>query len=157
MRPAKENDLECILRLLDLAFAPSQFESRLVRGLVQNARPLHHWVLDSEGSLNAYVCCSHAYRAERPIGFHLAPVAVHPKHQGKGLGTLLIRETLLQPPIAGGSIFVLGKPSYYTRFGFRRVSRPICPFNPSNDHFMALHYESQEDFWIGYESEFIAM
>jgi predicted N-acetyltransferase YhbS len=49
---------------------------------------------------------------------------------------------------------VLGEPSYYARFGFRRVKQPICPFDPSNEHFMALHYEDQEGFQIGYESEF---
>jgi putative acetyltransferase len=155
MRPAEQNDLDSIAELLDLAFAPSQFESRLVNALVQNTRPIHHWVLEGADGLNAYVCYSHAYRGERPIGFHLAPVAVHPEHQGKGLGSLLIRETLLQPPIAGSSLFVLGRPSYYTRLGLRLVAQPRCPFNPNNDHFMALHYESQEDFWIGYESEFI--
>src|SRR5262245_22601771 len=121
MRPATQYDVESIVRLLDLAFAPSQAESRLVRALAENARPIHHWVLEGNDRLNAYVCYSRAYRAERPIGFHLAPVAVHPDHQRSGLGSAIIRQTLLQPPIAASPVFVVGEPSYYARFGFRRV------------------------------------
>src|SRR5262245_50406156 len=108
MRPANQNDLESIVKLLDLAFTPSQVESSLVRALVQNRRPIHHWVLESEGSLRAYVCYSQAYRASTPIGFHLAPIAVHPEHQGRGLGSRIIRQTLLESPIACQSVFVLG-------------------------------------------------
>ena len=156
MRPATQNDLESIVRLLDLAFAPSQFESRLVRALVKNARLIHHWVLEGEDDLYAYVCYSRAYRAERPIGFHLAPVAVHPERHRKGLGSTIIRESLLQPPIAASAAFVVGEPSYYARFGFRSVQQPICPFDPSSTHFMALRYEGLDEFQIGYEPEFMA-
>jgi putative acetyltransferase len=155
MRPVNESDLESVLRLVDLAFVPSRLESRLVKALVQKGRQLYQWVLESEDSLTAYACYSQAYREQRSIGFHLAPVAVHPEHQGKGIGSLIIRETLRQPPIAGSSVFVLGRPSYYTRFGFRRVTHPTCPFNPSNHHFLALNYEPQDEFCIGYEPEFI--
>ena len=58
-------------------------------------------------------------------------------------------------PIAGSPVFVVGEPSYYTRFGFRRVRQPVCPFEPSNEHFMALHYDSQDEFQVGYEPEFL--
>src|SRR5262245_28956171 len=128
MRCANSNDLERILKLLDVAFAASQAESCLVKALVQNARPIHHWILESEGTLTAYVCYSQAYRAGLSIGLHLAPVAVHPQHQRKGLGSRIIRESLLERPIAGRPVFVLGEPSYYSRFGFRRIRQPTCPF-----------------------------
>ena len=155
MRRATQEDLELIVRLLDAAFAPSQAESKLVRALVEKTRPIHQWVLEGEGILTAYLCYSLAYQAAGPIGFHLAPVAVHPLYQRRGLGSTLIRETLLEPPVAGNSIFVLGEPSYYERFGFRRVRQPVCPFELNNEHFMALHYEYQAEFEIGYEPEFM--
>ena len=155
MRRANQNDLHSILSLLDLAFAPSQVESKLVRSLVEHARPIHQWVLESEGILKAYICYSTAFRAERPIGLHLAPVAVHPQQQRRGLGSTMIRETLVQPPIGASAVFVLGEPSYYERFGFQRVQRPVCPFEPNNAHFMALRYQSEENFQIGYESDFM--
>ena len=154
-RPATATDLAGIMKLLDLAFAPSQSESRLVRALLGNARPAYQWLIESEGDLLAYICYSTAYRERRPIGFHLAPVAVAPERQRRGLGSRIIRHTLLQPPIADSPVFVLGEVSYYTRFGFRRVRQPVCPFEPSNEHFMALRYESQDDFQVGYEPEFM--
>src|SRR5262249_32782712 len=101
------------------------------------------------------VCYSQAYRASTPIGFHLAPIAVHPEHQSRGLGSRIIRQTLLESPIACHAVFVLGDPSYYARFGFRGVERPTCPFDANNEHFMALRYELEEDFQIGYEAEFM--
>jgi putative acetyltransferase len=84
----------------------------------------------------------------------LAPVAVHPEWQRKGLGTDLIRLTLAQPPISYSSVFVLGDPKFYSRFGFFRVQEPRCPFDPTNEHFMALRYTGSDPFVIGYEKDF---
>ena len=154
IRPATQSDLESIVRLLDLAFAPSRDESSLVKALVKSGCETYQWVMESGGSLSACACYSRAYHQERFIGFHLAPVAVQPDCQKRGLGSELIRQTLLQPPISSSSVFVVGEPSYYGRFGFRRVEQPTCPFNPSNSNFMALRYESHEAFLIGYEPEF---
>src|SRR5262249_38640696 len=155
MRPPTLAALEAVIKLLDLAFAPSQFESRLISALASNARPTYQWLIEAEGDLLAHICYSRAYRNGRPVGFHLAPLAVHPKHQRRGFGSRITHETLLQPTIAGSPVFVLGEPSYYTRFGFRRVTKPVCPFEPSNEHFMALRYQSQDEFQIGYEPEFL--
>jgi hypothetical protein len=100
------------------------------------------------------VCYSPAYRAEQSIGWHLAPVAVHPEWQKRGHGSNLIRQTLAQADISGSPVFVLGDPGYYRRFGFYPVRQPQCPFEPRNEHFMALRYNCQDSFVIGYEKEF---
>ena len=58
---------------------------------------------------------SHGRVADQPV-LILAPVAVLPDFQGRGIGAQLIREALTS---AGGSpVTVLGDPSYYGRFGF---------------------------------------
>ncbi len=50
----------------------------------------------------------------------LAPLAVIPELQGRGLGGELIRAGLRQlTDMATDLVFVLGHPGYYTRFGFR--------------------------------------
>jgi putative acetyltransferase len=155
MRLVQPDDLESIVRLLDLAFAPSRFESRLVRALMENRRSLHHWVIEHGHELLAYVCYSAAYRGEEAIGWHLAPVAVDPNWQRQGLGSSLIRATLAQSPMFSCPVFALGDPAYYGRFGFRRVPQPRCPFDPGNAHFMALNYQAGGDrFVVGYEPEF---
>ena len=155
MRPAIPTDLQAIRKLLDAAFAPSRSESGLVDALAKNARPIHHWVIDSGAALLAYICYSRAYREEVPVGYHLAPVAVHPEHQRHGHGSRIIRESLIRSPIEGTPVFVLGDPAFYARFGFRKIRQPVCPFEPGNEHFMALRYEARDEFQVGYEPEFM--
>lgn len=49
----------------------------------------------------------------------LAPLAVDPRHQGRGVGSALVRTGLATLDGAGVDlIFVLGDPAYYGRFGF---------------------------------------
>ena len=53
----------------------------------------------------------------------LAPIGVLPEHQGRGIGSHLIREGLLACGEADyGAAVVLGEPGYYSRFGFGRAS-----------------------------------
>jgi predicted N-acetyltransferase YhbS len=51
--------------------------------------------------------------------FGLGPISVHPTHQRKGIGGLMIEEALnwLRSRNAAGCV-VLGDPAYYGRFGF---------------------------------------
>ena len=58
--------------------------------------------------------------AEMPIEAQiLAPLAVHPDEQNKGIGERLINEGLSQLKASGTElVFVLGHPGYYPRCGF---------------------------------------
>lgn len=145
-----------IRALLDGAFAPSTFESSLVLALRKSRREMLEWIIRSDSRVVAHIAFTRAYRGSSPIGFHLAPVAVLPALQRKGFGTELISQALQHPRLALVPVFVLGDPQYYVRFGFRRITRPICPFEPTNEHFQALRWESSEMFTIGYEPEFKA-
>ena len=50
----------------------------------------------------------------------LAPLAVHPDHQGKGIGGALIRASLDRAKELGHAIvIVLGEPALYSKFGFK--------------------------------------
>ena len=55
----------------------------------------------------------------------LAPVAVEPGHQGRGIGSALVRAALAARP--GHTVVVLGEPRFYGRFGFRPVAWD-CPY-----------------------------
>ncbi|MEK0162600.1 N-acetyltransferase [Phaeobacter sp. JH20_36] len=49
----------------------------------------------------------------------LGPVAVHPTHQGEGLGGALIRDSLAKAEERGWSrVLLVGDAPYYRRFGF---------------------------------------
>jgi len=71
----------------------------------------------------------------------LAPMAITPNFQRKGMGSLLLREGLRTAKKMGfQSIFVLGHPEYYPKFGFKKAStwKIKCPFEAPDDAFMAL-------------------
>jgi putative acetyltransferase len=56
---------------------------------------------------------------ESPGVAGLAPVAVDPAHQGRGIGAALVRAGLEGCPALGWrAIFLVGDPRYYSRIGF---------------------------------------
>jgi putative acetyltransferase len=74
-------------------------------------------------------------------GLALAPVAVTPSHQGKGIGSALIRRGLAEAGARGhGVVIVVGHPEYYPRFGFVPAqARGIhAPFPVNDASFLAL-------------------
>ncbi len=75
----------------------------------------------------------------------LAPVAVLPDYQRKGIGTLLIREGLKECARSGfGAVVVLGHPDFYPRFGFIPASRKSlrCEYDVPDEAFMVLELAS---------------
>lgn len=70
----------------------------------------------------------------------LAPVGVHPNHQGKKIGTQLI-EYAVQYLKSQNTPFLMtyGDPKYYSRFGFQWVSTQTVP---------APHPLSQPEGWL---------
>ncbi len=58
------------------------------------------------------------------VGTGLAPLAVLPQYQGKGVGSALVRAGLDEMRIAGEPfVIVVGHPGYYPKFGFERASK----------------------------------
>jgi putative acetyltransferase len=77
--------------------------------------------------------------ARRVAGLALAPLAVLPEVQSRGVGSELVRRGLEECRRAGHAIvLVVGHPSYYPRFGFSaELARPLeTPY--AGDSFMAL-------------------
>lgn len=71
----------------------------------------------------------------------LAPMAVAPAWQGRGVGTRLVRAGLEHLRAAGSrAVIVLGHPNYYPRFGFAPASRFGLRWEHSapDEAFMAL-------------------
>jgi len=71
----------------------------------------------------------------------LAPVAVDPGFQKRGLGSALIRWSLAEcRRMEHRRVIVLGEPAYYGRFGFTPASRfgIACPFPAPPEAFMVL-------------------
>lgn len=58
----------------------------------------------------------------------LGPVAVHPTHQGEGLGGLLINASLHRARDEGWArVMLVGDAPYYARFGFQKLDDIVMP------------------------------
>jgi putative acetyltransferase len=75
----------------------------------------------------------------------LAPLAVAPEHQRKGVGVALVRTGLDQCTGLGfGAVVVLGHPDYYHRFGFSSSARfgIGCNYQVAEDAFMVVELQA---------------
>jgi len=74
----------------------------------------------------------------------LAPIAVHPEHQRRGIGAGLIRTGLSRARVAGFDVVVVvGHANYYPRFGFKsaRAHGIYCPFDVPDSAWLLVELE----------------
>ena len=140
--------------LLRQAFPGSNYEVQLVENLHKNGKTVHEWVCVHTNKIIAYIAFSHAYNGPEVCGLHLAPFAVKPEFQKQGIGSELLRFSLRQEIIKEKTIFVLGDPGFYQKFGFEPCNMPICPFVKKNARFLSIRNKTYSQFTVGYESEF---
>jgi putative acetyltransferase len=140
--------------LLRRAFPYSEYEAALVEKLHENGREIHEWVCIHTGKVIAYIAFTNAYNGSEICGLHLAPMAVSPDFQRQGVGSELLRFALRQEVIKSQTLYVLGEPAYYSRFGFEPVVLPVCPFDRNNAHFLGMRTGPAGHFIVGYEPEF---
>jgi putative acetyltransferase len=71
----------------------------------------------------------------------LAPLAVTPTEQRRGIGSALVLEGLEQLKLRGEQVvFVLGDPAFYSRFGFCAGAAAAFASPYAGPHFMALPF-----------------
>ncbi len=126
IRPEGPTDSDAIRRVLEAAF-PDVFESRLVALLRAGGHLLISLLAEEDESVVGHVAFSPVRidgEAAEGIGVGLAPLAVLPDHQRRGIGGRLVREGLAACERAGyGFVVLLGEPAYYRRFGFDRADQ----------------------------------
>ncbi|MDH3348375.1 MAG: N-acetyltransferase [Desulfobulbaceae bacterium] len=140
--------------LLRQTFPGSNYEIKLVENFHKNKTTVHEWVCIHSNVIIAYIAFSKAYKGSDICGLHLGPLAVKPDFQNQGIGSELLRFALRQEEIKTNTIFVLGNPFFYQKFGFKPCNLPICPFGKNNKHFLSLRNNITDQFTVGYESEF---
>jgi putative acetyltransferase len=140
VRPERGDDAGPIRNILTAAF-PGNAEADLVERLRREGDLVLGLAAD-DGGVRGYAAFARL-RVDDAQGTHdvvaLAPVAVAPDLQRRGIGGTLIREGHRQLAARGERlVFVLGCPAYYSRFGYSRLA--VQPFESaySGPHFMAL-------------------
>jgi len=121
IRNTIDGDLDEILRINKDAFGQDE-EANLVADLLvdDSARPLVSLLaLDDEKAVG-HILFTRVQVGDGDVSAAiLAPMAVVPDKQGKGIGDQLIRAGLEQLKMSGVElVFVLGWPDYYPRHGF---------------------------------------
>jgi len=141
VRPETTEDQSAVRRVNRLAFGGDD-EARLVDELRDSGYARASLVAEEGGQIVGYILFSQLpILTKGGIGeaLSLAPMAVVPSHQRRGIGSLLVKEGLRTCREAGHRIVVvLGHPEFYPRFGFsaKLAERLKAPY--SGEAFMAL-------------------
>ena len=129
VRPYRAEDAAAVREVHERAFAGRREEAHLVEMLhAAGAAPVSLVAATEPGGRVVGHVLFSPVRVDgsgsgSPPMVGLAPVGVLPECQGRGTGSHLIREGLVACRRAGyGAAVVLGEPSYYSRFGFKRAS-----------------------------------
>ncbi len=155
IRKVTDENLAKAVGLLLASFPDSAYEAGLVKNLHEHGKLVHDWVCIHTNKVIAYIGFSAAYHGKEMCGLHLGPMAVNPEFQRQGIGSALLGYALRQEPVKDSTIFVLGNPGFYQRFGFTLCSMPVCPFDNHNQHFLSLRNNVTKSFRVGYEPEFM--
>ncbi|SEI73866.1 Predicted N-acetyltransferase YhbS [Pseudooceanicola nitratireducens] len=135
--------------LYDLCFAPGReaLSSYRLRDEVPKVAALCLVARDASGVIGGAI----RYWPVRISGHRallLGPVAVHPTHQGEGVGALLIAQSLNKAQDIGWDrVMLVGDPPYYSRFGFSHLPGVVMPPPTNPDRVLGL--ELSDGAWDG--------
>ncbi len=142
IRPEHPADGAAIYAVHEAAF-PTDAEARLVDALCAQGKVAVSLAAELEGHIIGHVLFSPVSIESNPnhiTGVGLAPFAVLPDYQRRGIGHRLVEAGIDACRRAGfGFIVVLGEPAYYRRFGFRRaLTYGLSNTYGADEEFMAL-------------------
>src|SRR6056297_641243 len=129
LTPETDDDWWEVEALYDLCFAPGReaLSSYRLRDGVPPVAGLSTVARDADGILAGAVRYW-PVRVGDARALLLGPVAVHPTHQGEGLGGWLIRESVERARALGWArVMLVGDAPYYGRFGFARLEGVEMP------------------------------
>ena len=123
IRMERPEDREAVFAVNLTAFG-GEFEPKLVDGLRKSPAfiPELSLVATVDGLVAGYILFIRLVILNGSVehsALGLAPLAVEPGRQNRGIGTSLVRAGLAECARLGHSlVFVVGRPQYYGRFGF---------------------------------------
>jgi putative acetyltransferase len=146
IREEKESDWEEVFRVNQAAFDTSA-EAHLVNSLREQCHPIVSLVGEEERKIIGHILFSPVRLLGHPSLYlmGLAPMAVLPEYQRKGIGSALVKSGLEKCRALGiGAVVLLGHIAYYPRFGFvPSVRYGIgCEYEAPEEAFMVLELQS---------------
>ena len=142
IRPERTADIAAV-RAVNLAAFEGSTEADLVDVLRRQADPIVSLVADEHGRIVGHILFTPVTLLAHPemkiMG--LAPMAVVPAEQRRGIGSALVRAGLERCRELGfDAVIVLGHAEYYPRFGFVPASRfgIRSEYDVPDEAFMAL-------------------
>jgi putative acetyltransferase len=164
IRPEGPADFQAISDLVTAAFGQAD-EARIIEEIRRSPHYVPELALVAEEAAHIVGQALFSYIAlngDAPTQvLGLAPVAVAPAHQRRGIGTALIKHGLLEADRRGDAlVVVVGHPHYYPRFGFEPASHhgihPPWPNIPDAAFMVKLlsGYEKSHRGWISYPPAF---
>jgi len=146
IRPEVVSDTPAVRAVNAAAFERST-EADLVDRLRQHASPIISLVAEMQGSVCGHILFTPALLIGDPgvSLMALAPLAVLPEHQRRGIGSALVRAGLTAcAERRYHAVIVVGHPAYYPRFGFEPSSRLglSCEYDVPDDVFMVKELEA---------------
>ena len=124
IRKERQDDVEAIARLNDMAFLDSTEESSIIARLRGSGDLFLSLIAEVDGQIVGHIAFSTITIDGGPksseVFMGLAPMAVAPDNQRNGVGSALVKkglDILKEQKVA--AVFVLGHPEYYPKFGFR--------------------------------------
>lgn len=125
IRKENSGDYSSVKELNDLAFGGTE-ESELIDKLRRNGEKLLALVAVDEGKRVGHILFTLVIidTNKDPVqGMGLAPMAVLPKYQNNGIGSLLVKKGIdLLKDKNCPFVIVLGHSEYYPRFGFEKAT-----------------------------------
>jgi len=145
IRNETKKDYDQIRKINDLAFKQEN-EGKMVDALRKTTdfNYLLSLVAEIKGEIVGHILfypLKIKNKNEEHTVLSLAPIAVHPKYQNKGIGSKLVKRGLEIAKDNGfDAVIVIGHPNYYPRFGFTPAKNwnIKLPFNAPDDVFLAI-------------------
>jgi putative acetyltransferase len=143
VRPETPEDIPAIRDVIEQAFGRAA-EADLVDALRRNGKATLSLVAEDNGLIVGHILFSPVtiITGERESsGVGLAPLAVFPDFQNRGVGSSLVKNGLDRCREAGHLFaIVLGHPHYYPRFGFAPARRfgIRSEYDVADENFMAI-------------------